>query len=102
MTKDNGVFDYWSGEKRINVENLDIPINILVTYTKYLSNDLTFKFYNSDNEEIGKTTVSNATWMMKDEVVEIPANTEYILINMTQRSQGGVVASNCIYEITVQ
>lgn len=96
LSSDNGTFAYWSSEsKRIYVE--DAPISVCVKYTNHQYCKITFNYYNDSDEKIDSVNLDAATWSYS----EIPENTAYIDINMTQWSQSGKVASNCIYEIEV-
>ena len=99
LSSDNGTFAYWTGDKRIYVE--DAPVDICVKYTNHEYQNITFNYYNSSGTKIGYKNLEPATWKYAEQTFQIPANTHYIDINMTHWGQSGKIASNCIYEITV-
>ena len=98
LKSDNGTFTYWSGEKRINVKAADTPLEINVMYTKHAYTKLTFTYYNASGK-ISSLELNTKTWAYGTQTVTIPSGTTYILINMTQYSQSGVIASTCMYEL---
>lgn len=103
LVSDNGTFAYWTesdGIKRMTIDSDSTPINLRVVYTRHRYEEITFKFYNGQKEQISSISLNEATWEVKKQTITIPKNSTYVEIKMSQHSQSGKIASTCIYEMT--
>ena len=101
LKEDNNTFGYWKGIKYFQInENLQGK-QLKITYTKHAYGDLTLTFYKENNVEDSSITLKDATWTKTSQDVLVPTGTVKIGVNMTHWAQTGVIASNCIYEISV-